>query len=237
MGTSVAGAATASAVVCCCACVPVACCILRILDFAQTAGTPCKYRIVVAFYTDFVIPQYCQAVLNSLSAMMANKENDRGNAYAHINRNPELLVFSPTFKAPAPAKVTVAPPSSSGNLTLLCAKFQDSLWIEFGNVPIRATKALSFSLKNPLETKEIKVTLDKASEEKLEKEGLTVTFGSQNVKEISIPASGTVSGTVFWSPSRDGSIREVAKLKMDGNAPLQLTIHGVAGTGQVRISY
>ena len=149
-----------------------------------------------------------------------HKSTDRG----------AFMVFSPS-KGPTkqePLKYYLEQPKAKDNI-LICAKFQNSLYLEFGNVPVRSTNFLSFKLQNPNPAKGVHIEIDKFQESK----GLSIVFGAMGTKEIDIGPSESAIGTVYWTPTSDMSIREIVKLKMDHKAPLQLTIHGIAGSGKV----
>ena len=115
------------------------------------------------------------------------------------------------------------------NRELICARFQDALWLEFGTVPVGASRFVNFKLRNPSKNKAITVSIEKESN----KFGLSLKFHDSNEGKVNIEPESTVDGTVFWSPTFDVSIRETIRLKLDEKAPLQIIVHGIAGTGKV----
>lgn len=116
---------------------------------------------------------------------------------------------------------------------LICAKFQNALYLEFGHVPVKSTNFLSFQMRNPNTTKPVNISIENATL----KNGLSIAFGVRDETEVDIGPGENHTGTIYWTPCTDMSIREIVKLKMDKKAPLQLTIHGVAGTGKVNCIY
>jgi len=151
-----------------------------------------------------------------------NKQTYRGNK--------DLFIFSPTTSAPLPVKHVESPTK----LHMICAKFQESLYLELGNVILGGSKSITFLLENPSAKKEAIVTIDAATENKMRKEGITLGFGDY-MKEgsVCIPPKTSASCRLVWSPKVDASIREVLSFKLNGVSPLQVTVHGVAGTGKV----
>ena len=155
-----------------------------------------------------------------------DKENSRSLAN-------DILIFSP-FKSGPSSKSgktsrllnSESVPNSSN--TLLCAKFQESLHIELGHIPVNGTERVPFYLKNPNSSKSVRVSVDKYDE----KVGLSVFLGGEN-KHVEILPSETITGTIIWKPLQDAAMREIIVLKLDDKAPLQLIVYGTAGTGQV----
>lgn len=113
---------------------------------------------------------------------------------------------------------------------LICAKFQNALWLEFGNVKINTINKIDFKLVNPSTTKSVVIDLEYSNDNKA---GLSVTLGSVYSNSVEIPPNEGTFGTVQWNPTQNGPIREVVKLKMDKKAPLQLTVHGSVALDKV----
>jgi hypothetical protein len=143
-----------------------------------------------------------------------------------------VLVFSPPrgFKNGDARKAT-APEKAMESM--ICAKFQHPMQLDFGAVAVGSFNSIQFLLINPDGDNAVKITVAKASEAK----GFEILLGPTGAKEIGIPAKGKITGVVTWAPTRNMGMREVVKLLMhaDGStSPLQLTISGKAGTGKVR---
>lgn len=107
--------------------------------------------------------------------------------------------------------------------TLLCAKFQSSLYIEFNNVNVGSIVKKDFRIENPHDSKTIRLVVEKCPENK----GFQVYLNSSG----HIPPKGKITGQVVWTPDRDMAAREIVILKSDNKFSLQLTLHGVAGLG------
>ena len=115
---------------------------------------------------------------------------------------------------------------------LICSKFQESLHVDFGVVPLRTTKKFTFQLKNPSKSKAVKLALDRYND----KAGLHIILDTNESSIVNIEPSSTKEGTIFWTPANDCMMRVVIGLKMDDRAPLQIVAQGTAGTGIVRTS-
>ena len=145
-----------------------------------------------------------------------------------------VLVFSPprAWKtADVAARKATAPERAMESM--ICAKFQHSMQVEFGTVAVGSFNSVQFLLINPDGDNAVKITVAKASEAK----SFEILLGPTGAKEITIPAKGKVTGVVTWAPARNMGMREVVKLLMhaeSSTSPLQLTISGKAGTGKVR---
>ena len=139
-----------------------------------------------------------------------------------------LMMFSPPAKALRPA--AAAPGTAAAALpSLITARFQKALSIEFGNVAVHATSTQRFRLINPNDSKSITVAVEKVAADK----GFSVILGDGDT--VVIPAGGSAIGMVRWTPSQDMSVACTVSLKLNDNSPLQLTLRGKAGTGQVRL--
>lgn len=159
--------------------------------------------------------------------MEFGKENN-----SNVINKATVLEFSPvksmsTKEKPLTGTNTGNDIISTSKASLLCTKFQNPAWIEFGNVIVGSINSQRFELINPSETKSVHIC--KAQDPK----NISISFGPQNESEVVIPPRQKVTGAVIWSPNDDVAIRETVVLKMDRKAPLQLIIHGVAGLGNV----
>lgn len=119
------------------------------------------------------------------------------------------------------------------DLVLVCAKFQNALWLEFGSVKINTTTSISFKLDNPSKTKIVTIDVDYVNE----KAGISVSLGDNHSNSIVIPPNESSFGIVQWNPTQSNAsgIREVVKLKMDKKAPLQVTVHGSISLDKVML--
>lgn len=170
------------------------------------------------------------------------------NVYKEASQGSSFMIFSPPkMTSPEPKhekslnatrsmesmKYYVEQNPKAKENVLICAKFQNALYLEFGHVPVKSTNFLSFQMRNPNTTKFVNISIENATL----KNGLSIAFGVRDETEVDIGPGENHTGTIYWTPSTDMSIREIVKLKMDKKAPLQLTIHGVAGTGKVNCIY
>ena len=150
----------------------------------------------------------------------------------------QIMEFSPIRDEPVSKEVQKGGKPATRS-TLTCAKFQDTLWIEFGKVSVKSSNFRNFQLKNP-QNKTITVAIDKLSD----KSGIAITLGCPSDNTSTTACSSSVSikpfeqaqGTVYWSPTNDMGMRETVTFKMDDKTPLQMVVHGVAGTGKVCMS-
>lgn len=143
----------------------------------------------------------------------------------------QIMEFSPIRDEPLNKEVQKGGGKPASTSTLTCAKFQDTLWIEFGKVDVKSSNFRNFQLKNP-QNKTITVAIDKLSD----KSGIAITLGSDTTttpSSVSIKPFEQAQGTVYWSPANDMGMRETVTFKMDDKTPLQMVVHGVAGTGKV----
>ena len=142
-----------------------------------------------------------------------------------------LMIFSPP-KAELKASITSSSDLNRQLPSILCEKFQKALWIEFDTVLVKSTNHKQFKLINPNNDRPINVSVDKVPDKK----GFSLSLGnSVDGSSVDIPANGSAIGTLYWIPQTDMAVREVAILKLNNSAPLQLSIHGTAGIGQVMI--
>ena len=159
--------------------------------------------------------------MSSFAAASMDKEN---------NVNPNVLLFSPPAKGAVESK-NMAPTKLQGGAmpSLVTARFQAAMYIEFGSVSVNSITDVKFKLVNPNESKPVTVSVEKVPADK----GFRISFPNGD-ETVEIPSGGVVIGTVHWKPLTDMSVREVATLKLMDKSPLQITLHGIAGTGQVR---
>ena len=148
-----------------------------------------------------------------------------------------LLSFSPQ-KLPVKRKDKKVPQSDSDSIpVLLCAPFQSTLWIGFGCVPLENTVTRIFELRNETE-KPSKIRVEKWEVTSAARAGFSISFGSSRTQSVDIGAKESVIGYVSWTPSCDQSISENVILKLNERLSLQITLHGIAGTGDVsRLSH
>ena len=151
----------------------------------------------------------------------------------------KMMTFSPTPRPLAEAIGTNK--ENDGNwlinnaneLTLVCAKFQEILVVDFGNVNYGSMKSISIQLKNPNTLKDVSISIVKIPK----KNGVSMGLGLSNSEESAIiPAGATIPGVVYWNPVQNNiKIREVIGLKMDGKSPLQITVQGICGNPELQV--
>eukprot|EP01038_Epipyxis_sp_PR26KG_P007565 gene7565-10306_t len=154
-------------------------------------------------------------------------EMDKENS--DFNLNSDVLIYSP-INSKSSHTVESKLLTSESVPTLICAKFQESLWLEFGSVSVKSANSLSFKLNNPSKSKSVRVSIEKIPLSS----SLRLYLGNSE-HEIEIGPTETKTGEVVWSPTENTSIRETLLLKLDSKALLQVIVHGVAGTGQKNV--
>ena len=161
-------------------------------------------------------------LLKNNAKMMAEKENLE-------SRNHKIMVFTPPKNSVDAIVKTMADKivHSSSSATMLCSKFQESLWLEFGSVAVGSTNSKSFNLVNPKKNESVFVAIEKIPRE----QGITVVFDTPE-SPLEIPPQGSISGTIYWVPLFDMAVRGIVVIKMDSKATLQIVVHGIAGCGQ-----
>jgi len=151
-------------------------------------------------------------------------------------KNSECLIFSPPpqiIKSQSLRLETTKVDWRREDLVLVCAKFQNALWLEFGSVKLNTTTTISFKLDNPSKSKTVTIDVDYVND----KAGLSISLGCNQSNSIDIPPNESSFGIVQWKPTNsNNAIREVVKLKMDKKAPLQLTVHGSVSLDKVTTS-
>lgn len=160
---------------------------------------------------------------------IVDKENSLSSSNMFRHNDNCILSFSP-IKSSTGNKCDAT--STLETNTLICAKFQDNLRLNFGKVSLKSTHAMQFNLTNPDNARTVIISLDNTSEQS---DGIIVTLGTDNQFTVEILPQSTVSGSVFWTPSNDCTIRAIIKLRLDGKAPLQMIVQGIAGAGKVRV--
>ena len=153
-------------------------------------------------------------------AMLADKEN--------VGSNPNVMMFSPP-KAKRSKDAEKSGRTQEKMESIICAKFQHPMKVDFDSVDINEFASLQFLLINPDEKNGVRVTVDKVPEGK----GLEVLLGAKGEKEIVIPPKGKTTGVITWSPMANTALREKATLKLDNKHSTQIIINGRAGTGKV----
>jgi hypothetical protein len=150
------------------------------------------------------------------------KENTR--VFANVNVHREILSISPIKSIN----------KSSTRLTeelkvLVCAQFQSSLYLNFGNVSVNKTHSVSFSLQNPDKIKAAFVSLERCSPD------LVFQFDGEKQSSVTIQPMTKVDAIVFWTPLNEKTMRESVTLKLDNKAPLQITLQGVSSSDKVKM--
>ena len=164
-----------------------------------------------------------------------NKSTSLGNSTC--DKNDMILAFSPQ-KLPVKKKQSSKVPKSDSDSipVLLCATFQSTLWVGFGCVQLNNTVTKIFELRNEND-KVSHIRIEDWESTSAAKCGFSVTFGTSRTQSISINAKESVLGYISWTPECDQSVSENAILKLNDRLSLQITLHGVAGTGDVSKDY
>ena len=142
--------------------------------------------------------------------------------------NPNVMVFSPP-KAKRGGNVEKGVRKQEKTESIICAKFQHPMKVDFNSVDVNEFASLQFLLINPDERNAVTVTVDKVPDSK----GIEVLLGSKGAKEIVLPAKGKTTGVITWCPKGNSALREKATLKLDNKHSTQIIINGKAGTGKV----
>lgn len=145
--------------------------------------------------------------------------------------NADVMIFSPP-KADSKLSRQGLPDIDAENIpTILCAKFQKSLRIDFEKVNVKSTSLKKFKLLNPSNEKPVTVAIQKVPDDK----GLSLNFGVNITTEyVVIRPNDSVIATVYWTPFLDSVLKENIILSIDKEFHLQLSVNGVSGIGQVR---
>jgi hypothetical protein len=114
--------------------------------------------------------------------------------------------------------------------TLICGQFQEPLWLGFGCVKINSVASKRFQISNPTPNT-IRLAVEKVPSAK----GFRITLGNQNLQQITLNPNEFSYGIVEWVPDLDMCVRETITLSLGGKMKLQVTVHGIAGIGEVRI--
>ncbi len=151
-----------------------------------------------------------------------------------------MMTFSPTPRPPPVDEAVSFNKENSGNkstekeLTLVCAKFQEILVVDFGCINFGPIKSVEIQLRNPNPQKEVNITIAKVPK----KSGVSIVLGVSNSEESAvIPAASSIPAIVYWSPVQNHvKMREVIGLKMDAKSPLQITVQGTCGHPELQVS-
>jgi len=156
-------------------------------------------------------------------------EEDKENRQ---NKRVDLLSFSPQ-KLPVKQTSKAKIENTSDSIpVLLCAPFQSSLWIGFGCVPLHTSITKIFELRN--ETKKpSQVVIENWETTSACRAGFSLTFGSTKSQKVLLDPSASIIGYVTWTPTIDQCISENAIIKVNDKLALQVTLHGISGTGEV----
>jgi len=166
-----------------------------------------------------------------LNTMSLDKENQ-------INRN-VVLDFSPQKLPMKKTNKKLSEFVSESELvpTLLCAPFQSTLWLGFGCVSLNILTKKIFILKNET-TKNSIISVEKWNKTSAAKNGFSIILGAENSPHhIVIKPGEAITATVTWLPDIDQTISETILLKLNDKLSLQLSLHGIAGSGDVIKSY
>lgn len=155
-----------------------------------------------------------------MSAFEIDKEN------APMGGN-SLMLFSPPAKVEKASKAATKAQQLASLPSLVTARFQKTMHIDFGTVAVGSSSSKQFRLINPNESKSVTVSVDKVATDK----GFTIILGNSDTIEIA--GGGNAIGTVMWNPTSDMSVSSTATLKLNDNSPMQVTMRGIAGSGQV----
>ena len=115
--------------------------------------------------------------------------------------------------------------------TLICGQFQESVWIGFGCVNVGMKTTRQFKLINP-ENSEMTLSVEKCPSKK----GFSIFLSGDGATSITLAPQEQICGFVHWTPTENMSVREVALIKINSRIPLQLTLHGISGIGEVNKS-
>jgi Abnormal spindle-like microcephaly-assoc'd, ASPM-SPD-2-Hydin len=147
----------------------------------------------------------------------------------------QILAFSPQklpVKKTCKNKASWESDTSDAVPVLLCAPFQSALWIGMGCVPLNTTVTKIFELRNETK-KNANIVVEQWETTGPAKAGFSVSFGVSKSQSISIPPEESVIGYVTWTPVHNQSVSESAILRLNDKLSLQITLHGIAGTGDV----
>lgn len=115
--------------------------------------------------------------------------------------------------------------------SLICDKLQQPLFVGFGCVKVSTTHTRRFNLVNPspaaiiIAMEQSSIPTDK---------GFAVTIDNSENNTFSIGPNDTKCVVVEWSPDRDMSVRETLRMLLNGKYKLEVTLHGIAGMGEVK---
>jgi hypothetical protein len=150
-------------------------------------------------------------------------EKENTKVFANMNIHREILSISPIKSI---NKLSTSKLSEDLKV-LVCAQFQSSLYLNFGDVSANKTHSISFSLQNPDKSKAVVVSLERCGSD------FVFQFGGENQSTITIQPMSKVDALVFWTPLNEKTMRESVTLKLDNKAPLQITLQGVSCSEKV----
>jgi len=152
----------------------------------------------------------------------------------NVRNSGELLLFSPQ-KLPVKLSSKTKLSDSVDNIpVLLCAPFQSVLWVGFGCVQLNTTTTKVFELRNEADVTSSICIVD-WEKSSAARAGFSLSFGSSRAVSIDIAAGDSTMGYISWTPSIDSSVSENATLKLNGRHSLQITLHGIAGSGTLEV--
>ena len=154
----------------------------------------------------------------------------------NVRNGNHLLLFSPQ-KLPVKlsSKTNSICKTSESMPVLQCAPFQSALWIGFGCVQLNSANTKVFELRNEEDSPATisVVDWDKSSAARA---GFSISFGSTRADSICIQSKDVAIGYVTWTPSVDSSVSENAILKLNSRHSLQITLHGISGSGEGEVT-
>jgi len=117
--------------------------------------------------------------------------------------------------------------------TLLCAPFQVTLWMEFGNVPVGTKCKKIFRLNNESK-KDVTISIEKWEQTSAAKAGFNISLSDDSPHFVGIKPGHFVIGSITWLPQTDQTVSELVLLKLNEKLSLQINVQGIAGTGNVK---
>jgi hypothetical protein len=141
------------------------------------------------------------------------------------NKENDVLTFSPTKRGPAP---------KSNNLvqevipSMICAKYQNSGIIDFGNVSLNTFTSMQFRMINPNQHNSVKISIAKCPIDK----GFTIMLDNKGSQEIIIEGNSKATGIISWTPKVNMAISEKIVLHLDTSGQMVIKLNGKAGTGE-----
>ena len=141
-----------------------------------------------------------------------SENNSKGSHSALLTFSPPKNVAAPVGGAVLAAKATTA------QQTLLLVKFQESLWLPFGDTNVVGLpRSVTFLMSSPDSSTDVEVLKVPS------KKGFSLDFEKTTVDQ---GAFQTV--VVTWTPSNAGGVRESIMLKLTGKGTATVILHGAA---------